>query len=1184
MLRSLLARRRVMLFTSLATAAARAALAGVLAGFCLIQAAAAIDFTWTGPDGQWEDPGSWDNSGIPDDTGDTATIGGSISAELNPILTSNVNVGAVTINGSAHLDLMGRQLLVQQAAHSGTVTLASDLTVRQSTSTFDLDTDFLVVNLNGDLFVREGSIAQVDFGATINDGGQIQLFDNSVFEAGGALDNNFGGDIVGAGTVQVTGSDPFSNDGSIRASGGTLVIDMSGTGSFDWDGDGDSGGGAGDTGALLEALNNSTLQINSIGDTLYNGVIELNSNSTLDTSGLSWSLASSPTIDTGILNKDGMGTGTVIAANLLLVGSETQVNVNSGALVFDTPVDDNGAVTTVASGATLQFNEAFDANSAASVTDDLISVAGTVIFNGPTTINAEANLSGASGELIVNGATTIDQTTWNWDGFLTTTVNDGATLTINSTSIDTAADGFDGTLFINGGTVDVNNPWEFETATLNMDTSNGAALLSGSAMTINSNSATINVTGTGAGDADITAPLIIDAGVDVNIDAGTTLDLGTNTINSASTTWDGGAGSVLSNGVATINAITTYNLPGGHVNLDDGSDTLNAQLTINADSIDDAGDGYDGTMVIDNSGALIVNLTGNAEWSAETATITYNGDATVGTIIGGSSPVRFSSGSTLNVNGVGALTTVAAFAGTGVVNVLAAGDELRLADGNLTTTPNRIEGGTINGPGEIAANAGRALHGFGDVNADIDFDGSASLRADDGTLNVAGSIVDLGTLGTADADGQLNMVNAWSTANIDVVELRGGELTGAAGNNAIGKTIRGFGTITSANISNNGEIAGDGGVLVLDFGANPDLDGGSANGIVSAVTGDIRVVDPVTDDHDGTVNIGANRFIAFDGGWTLSAAGTLNLNGGPALGSAARIEGGQQQLSGAVNVDANARLNAPTEFTATANVALPDANDALALGADAVIRAGAVFDDGAGGAGSGRLVNLPGSTLTIESNAPGDLDVLLANRGNLVIGTSPGLVQGRDFEQTAAGSLAIEIMGTALADFDRLTMTGAATLAGELDLDLIGGFVPTLGDTFNFFGSSFGFTGGFDVISQPATMPFGLEFAVNDLGTLLQLEVVAGVTYTADFDMDGDVDAADLAQWEGDFGLNGDSDANSDGMSTGADFLAWQRQLGSGLPPTVAAVGAVPEPATVGLTLMACLGIGGLRARSRRAR
>lgn len=67
--------------------------------------------------------------------------------------------------------------------------------------------------------------------------------------------------------------------------------------------------------------------------------------------------------------------------------------------------------------------------------------------------------------------------------------------------------------------------------------------------------------------------------------------------------------------------------------------------------------------------------------------------------------------------------------------------------------------------------------------------------------------------------------------------------------------------------------------------------------------------------------------------------------------------------------------------------------------------------------------------------------------------------------------------------------------------------------------------------------------------------------YSADFDEDRDVDGDDLAKWQGDFGLNGDSDADGDGDSDGADILAWQRQLGSP-EPAVAANSPVPEPAT----------------------
>ena len=56
--------------------------------------------------------------------------------------------------------------------------------------------------------------------------------------------------------------------------------------------------------------------------------------------------------------------------------------------------------------------------------------------------------------------------------------------------------------------------------------------------------------------------------------------------------------------------------------------------------------------------------------------------------------------------------------------------------------------------------------------------------------------------------------------------------------------------------------------------------------------------------------------------------------------------------------------------------------------------------------------------------------------------------------------------------------------------------------------------------------------------------VSALASSTADFNSDGAVDGLDLAQWEDDYGINGDSDADGDGDSDGSDLLAWQRDFG----------------------------------------
>jgi hypothetical protein len=75
-----------------------------------------------------------------------------------------------------------------------------------------------------------------------------------------------------------------------------------------------------------------------------------------------------------------------------------------------------------------------------------------------------------------------------------------------------------------------------------------------------------------------------------------------------------------------------------------------------------------------------------------------------------------------------------------------------------------------------------------------------------------------------------------------------------------------------------------------------------------------------------------------------------------------------------------------------------------------------------------------------------------------------------------------------------------------------------------------------------------------------------------DFNGDGQVDAGDLAQWQGDFAESGLSDADYDGDADGHDFLFWQRQLGNGVRPpsqVAAATASVPEPTAAILFLLA---------------
>lgn len=92
----------------------------------------------------------------------------------------------------------------------------------------------------------------------------------------------------------------------------------------------------------------------------------------------------------------------------------------------------------------------------------------------------------------------------------------------------------------------------------------------------------------------------------------------------------------------------------------------------------------------------------------------------------------------------------------------------------------------------------------------------------------------------------------------------------------------------------------------------------------------------------------------------------------------------------------------------------------------------------------------------------------------------------------------------------------------------------------------------------------------------LSFNVSAAATAIAgDFDGNKIVDADDLLQWRGDYGLNADSNADGDTDTDGNDFLVWQQNLG-----TSAAISAVPEPAGA---VLAALGFAALLRRRRAA-
>ena len=100
-----------------------------------------------------------------------------------------------------------------------------------------------------------------------------------------------------------------------------------------------------------------------------------------------------------------------------------------------------------------------------------------------------------------------------------------------------------------------------------------------------------------------------------------------------------------------------------------------------------------------------------------------------------------------------------------------------------------------------------------------------------------------------------------------------------------------------------------------------------------------------------------------------------------------------------------------------------------------------------GGTLSGSLIDIQGGSLS----GSGSINAPVRNAGEINpggAGTGPLAITG-NYTQLASGVLNIDLGGlTAGSQFDQLAVTGTATLDGTLNVDLIGGFTPSPGDTF----------------------------------------------------------------------------------------------------------------------------------------
>jgi hypothetical protein len=742
--------------------------------------------------------------------------------------------------------------------------------------------------------------------------------------------------------------------------------------------------------------------------------------------------------------------------------------------------------------------------------------------------------------LVVTGDSKIKVTTFDWDSG-PTIIEAGGILNIEVESIDDTSpkNRYDSaTLRLQGGSLNVDNSENLWVMNARTYISGGSSIL-GDTMQIGADNGGSkgNLTVRAPGTANITAPLVFASDANVVIDENAILCTQTTTFESVNGTGNAsfsGAGTWLLAGHNHINEPTIIHMEGGTLDFDNsagGSVTphntdIDADLTVYAKSLDDYGFyGFSPSgpiyshMNIAEGRQLDVHLDNPADfWTVNSqGVVNYNGGTPVSTFLAGAD-VHMDG--TLNVTGQGHCGVKMAISGT--VNIKDAGGNLKLDGGT-----NIFGGGTIHGPGTLTADSHTSIVGYGMIDADIAFPGSAGLYADNGVLRITGNILDAYYVGTDGDDGILEVANDWSTETSGAsVRMKGGELRGATLTVGASTDIFGHGLV-SARVINNGLIqtSSRGETLVLQTAGNDNLwDGSTKRGDLRAIyyatlelrdTGDYPFSGSITIDQGGTVFLNGFRMTLGSRSKLDLAGGALQYSGGPAM----EIMGSVLVASGLGNSQIKTQ-GSPGGFLfkAGASVGL---NGNLELNAETV-----VIEKDVTFSGSGVLMNQPGSTLQLGDGA--SLTGTLENRGDLVIGSSPGHVVGENFTQLADGTLHIEIAGMDTADRDTLRFSGDTRLAGTLDLSLLNGFVPSLGQTCFFLGAA-AISGTFDNVIQPPTMPEGLKFEVNYAPSEVSLTVVS----------DGDA----YGEWIDTFASLSDpadklktADPDGDGMDNLAEF------------------------------------------------
>ncbi len=328
-------------------------------------------------------------------------------------------------------------------------------------------------------------------------------------------------------------------------------------------------------------------------------------------------------------------------------------------------------------------------------------------------------------------------------------------------------------------------------------------------------------------------------------------------------------------------------------------------------------------------------------------------------------------------------------------------------------------------------------------------------------------------------------------------------------------TVNVNGTLTGTTtlLTNNGTFNASNSFTVagLEGSGTLNINGAGVTGIVnttgtSTYNGAIAGAGALTKEGTGVLNLGGNN--TFTGPLNIINGGTVNANGGSAIGDTVAVSVAAGATLGLGASETIGSLEGAGNVTLGGNTLTAGGNDASTIFSGVMSGTGGYTKAGTGtntltGANlhtGDTTVN--GGLLVINGSVAGDVTVNglgtlggsgtiggnLLNNGTINPGNSPGILNiTGNFIQGAGGTLVIEVAGTTLGQFDRLNITGTATLDGTLQVVPFGGFAGFEdGQSITIITAAGGVTGTFANVIDTGALGFVVTYQANDVTVLVQ--------------------------------------------------------------------------------------------------